>query len=176
MSNFGKQISREINRVLDDLMERRQVLDADRITNQIVAAHRFAVSKHHRDDQLLMEWALRNAVRALVRTCMNHRVGNDDEGKPREQYLLPGYKHARFYYIVSREVVLDDGKKVMADVGVPITDMTDAEIEARADLHDQFAATNSAHGADLRRFLRERRAAAKAAVAAVTDIQPRLIH
>ena len=62
--------------------------------------------------------------------------------------MLPGFAHLQAYYIVEREG---------DEVGVPVYDLTDLELEQKADLYSSMGTGCLAHADELRRFKRARR-------------------
>lgn len=90
------------------------------------------------------------SVRETVRRVINARAGDKAERAADDRQIpLPGYHHLQAYYLVKRR-----GK----DVGVPIADMSDAELDAKAARYEAMSVACRDHADELREFKKARRA------------------
>jgi hypothetical protein len=149
MNSYHDRLVGEIEERLNALQAHAKLLDAQAIALDICGSHKHALS----DDEhgWFWQWNGYQNVRDMVRQRINKRVGSDDP-TPRAQIVLPGFERDRLqdYYTVSR-----DG----AEVHVPVVDLTDDEIEAKAEEKRKMGAACYAHADELMRFKRWRREA-----------------
>lgn len=133
-----------ITHQLDSLAAAGTPWRAQWIAHAIVNEHCAALDDDHED-----AWFWRKtsyaATREAVRKEISRRAGDDSQKKDRPQLDLPGFdrEHLQDYYVVRR-----DGD----DIGVPVTALTDQEIDSKADLYESMARACSAHADELRRF------------------------
>ncbi len=92
----------------------------------------------------------REHVKDLARLCVREFKQKEEELDP-QQPSLPGFKRLQRSYQIDR-----NGEPMV----VPLIQMNDDEIEEKATELDRLAAGNTAHAAELRRYLRDRKAAA----------------
>ena len=146
--SYDQRLKQEINQMLDRLAKRSSIWDAKSIAHAICNNHSDALAPGEEAD--FWRHAGYRHTRETVRKIINQRAGDrpdQDDG----QLKLPGYDHLHAYYIVSR-----NGE----DVGIPVYDMTDEEIEAKAQTYRSMAAACYAHADELDRFRTLRRQAA----------------
>ena len=146
--SYHDKLTDEINRILDDLTSRGETWDAKWIAHAVCNGHSDGLTDA--PDADFWRWCGYKECREQVRRCINHRAGDKPTADPR-QLRLPGYEHLQAYYVVNR-----DG----ADVGVPVTHLTDLEIEAKAGMYRTMGAACYAHADELDRYRRLRRNAA----------------
>jgi hypothetical protein len=152
MSGYHERLIAEIHQHLDALAERGEPWVARWITHAVVQAHSDVLPAGEHGE--FFEWAAYQTVRTQVRTVIGKRAGDKPhEPSEREQISLPGFdrQHLQDYYLVRR-----NGD----DIGVPVTDLADDEIEAKAALYRSMGAACYAHADELDRFIHWRRAAA----------------
>jgi len=146
--SYADKLTAEINRILDDLAERGESWEAKWIAHGICNSHSDGLNSS--EDAEFWRWCGYTETRDQVRRCINSRAGDKAETNDR-QYRLPGYDHLQSYYVVQRGGV---------DVGVPVTSLSDAEIEEKSSLFRSMGAACYAHADELDRFRRLRRTAA----------------
>jgi hypothetical protein len=142
MDSYHDRLVGEIEEHLNSLAAHAKPWDAGRIAAAICDAHRSALPEG--DDGLFWQWTGYRHVREMVRRQISKRVGAH-ESPERPQLALPGFERERLqdYYLVER-----DGR----DVGVPVVDLTDEEIEAKASEYRTMGAACYAHADELDRF------------------------
>lgn len=89
----------------------------------------------------------------VVKLALRRRAPSveSDEAEPTDrltQMVLPGYEYLQVAYLIPR-----DGQQHL----VAVAEMTDEEIEAKADEHQRLAKGNEQHAEELRRYKVERR-------------------
>lgn len=146
--SLDQQLRQEINQMLDALAERSAIWDAKSIAHAICNNHAEALDDSE-DADFWRHTGYRH-TRKTVTEIINKRAGDRPE-QDGGQLKLPGYEHLHAYYVVSR-----GGE----DVGIPIHDMTDDEIEAKAATYRNMASACYAHADELDRFRTLRRQAA----------------
>jgi hypothetical protein len=84
-----------------------------------------------------------------------------DEGDESKQgklpFTMPGYQYLQKMYFVSD---LSDEESDGAPVGIPLTEMTDEQVELKAKELERMASGCMAHADELRRYARNRKQAA----------------
>lgn len=144
--SFQNQLVKEINVELNRLMEERQEWNAKWIAHAICKNHFDGLADNdHRD---YWEYCGYRTCRDEVRRCINARIEDRPEGVKDRQLLLHGFEHLQAYYVVHR------GDE---DVGVPIDNMTAAEIEEKATLYRAMGKACFKHADELERYLSNRR-------------------
>lgn len=144
MDSYHDRLVREINAELDRLAERRDKWVAKWITHSICESHRAALPDS--DGSEFWRWNASRNVREMVRKQINRRAGDDAERGNSAQLDLDGFsrKLLQDYYLTERE-----GR----DVGVPVTDMTDTELQAKAHHYRAMGATCFEHAKEIERFV-----------------------
>lgn len=90
------------------------------------------------------------STRDAVRRAINARAGDKaDRDQDDRQMKLPGYQHLQAYYLVKRR---------NRDVGVPIGDMTDREIDEKVTRYEAMSVACRHHAEEFREFKKARRA------------------
>jgi len=142
--SYEQQLTTEINELLDDLAKRRQIWNPALITAEICERHGAGIrGGKHADFWRHSGYC---HCRQQVRQCINRRAGDPSESD--KQMKLFGWEHLQTYYLIERE-----GDQV----AVPVTAMTDSELEQKARLYRSMAATCYAHADELDRFRNHRR-------------------
>jgi hypothetical protein len=149
------ELRREIHALLDDLAARHEPWRPQWIAQAICRRHQAALAADADEiDRAFWEHAGYTLTRKLTTACVNERVvdarGPDDPTPP--QLELPGFERDQLqdYYVVTR-----DGE----DIAVPVLDLTDEEILARAELFRSQSSKLLAHANELVRFMNWRRQA-----------------
>lgn len=148
--SYRYQLNVEINEALDDLETRGTPWRASWIAHQICGSHTDGLGTGDHAD--FWRHCAYEEVRDQVRRCINRRAGdrpNVDDG----QLRLPGYEHLQSYYVVRRQE---------EDLGVPVFDLTDEELDAKAAIYRAMGGACFAHADEIDRF-RTLRAAEAAA-------------
>lgn len=138
---YHDKLVAEINAKLDSLTGKWA---ASWIAHAICNSHAEGLAEN--DEALFWRHCGYAEVRDEVRRCINRRAGDREDGEA-GQGFLPGFRHLQSHYIVSR-----DGE----DVGVPVYDLSDEEIEAKAAKYRGMGAACYAHADELDRFRRDR--------------------
>jgi hypothetical protein len=148
MSYHDKLIA-EINAKLDELATEKTAWRAQWIAQAICSEHSTGLAGTPDADF----WRHCGYVecRDEVRRCINRRAGDDKPASDDRQLHLPGYERLQLYYVVTR-----DGD----DVGVPVEELTDQELEAKAATYRSMGAACYRHADEIDRFKRLRRVAA----------------
>ncbi len=139
-----EQLAREIDTKLDERAERQQEWEPRWITNEICHDHRGGLvtgSEH----ATFWEHTGYSWTRKLVTERINQRADSKTVGKKVQQLSFPGFdrEHVQDYYVVCRDGV---------DKGICVLDLTDEEIDAKAEMYRKQAAANIAHATELERF------------------------
>lgn len=142
--SYQETLTAEINLVLDDLSEKGETWNAAWIAHAICNKHTDGLAEN--EHSYFWRHCGYQDCRDEVRRCINGRAG--DRPTSDAQLRLPGYDHLQAYYIVKR-----DGD----EIGVPVHDLTDDELEAKAALYRGMAAACYAHADEIDRFKRLRR-------------------
>lgn len=147
METAHKQLLTEINSEIDAAIMGGQELQASWIAHTIVSRYDGGLTDAPSAE--IHRWATRTTVREMVRRAISKRAGDRSDNERPQQIELPGFDrtHLQDYYMVKRG---DD------EIGVPITQMLDVEIDAKADEHRKMGAANYEHADELERFKRWR--------------------
>lgn len=146
---YHDKLRAEIKAVLDDLEKRGQPLIADWVTHEVCKAHLAGLAENEHAE--FWRHGGFKTVRNETRLCINERV----DGKPSRaqgEPWLPGFVHLQPYYMVER-----DGD----EIGVRTPELTDEEIEAKAQFFDKLSVACAEHADELRRYKLYRRKAAE---------------
>lgn len=144
--SYANQLTEQIHTVLDRLTadgaEWRPALIAD----EVVRSHDAGLAEG--DDALFWRHCGYAETRREVTRCINARAGDRPTGDSDPQFVFPGYQHLQRYYVVQR-----DGE----DMGVPVFEMTDLEIESKVALYRAQARAQLAHANELIEYRAARR-------------------
>lgn len=144
--SYHDRLITEINKTLDDLAAAQEPWAAQWVAHKICGDHAEGLAGN--DDAMFWRHCGYVEVRDEVRRCINRRAG-DKADSDDQQMKLPGYDHLHAYYVVRRN---------SEDVGVPIHEMTDAELEEKSAIYRSMAKACYAHADELDRFRRLREA------------------
>jgi hypothetical protein len=143
------RLSEEINETLDALAAEGREWNASWVAQEICRRHEGGLSDNEGDAAFWLHTGYSDTRREVTR-CINRRAGKEaDRGNP-AQIVLPGFTHLHHYYVVTR---------AGEDVGVPVFDMTDAELLAKRTEYEAMGAACFAHAREIERFRQEREAA-----------------
>lgn len=142
--SYETQLNAEIYKQLDQLSEMGQAWRAEFIAHAIVSSHAEGLPDNEHTD--FWRHCAYRSVREAVRRCINKRAGDERPADDR-QYRIPGYDHVHAYYVVRR----DD-----TDVGVPVSDLTDDEIDQKSALYKKMGRECFDHADELQRYKFER--------------------
>lgn len=143
-------ITSEINQTLDTLAMRGGEWKAQWITHSVVSGHASGLSDNAEADFFRLTAYI--AIREMVRRIIGERAGDNAAEKMRDarrQIELPGFErdHLQDYYLVRR---------AGEDVGIPIVDLTDDEVAAKARDLRAMGVSCLEHADELDRFLQWR--------------------
>ena len=144
---YADQLSAEINAWLDRLADEGRPWVASWIANAICVAHESGLANS--EHASFWRHCAHAEVRDQVRRCMSKRTAPATEDTPAPRF--PGFDHLQSYYSVKR------GDE---EIGVPVGELTDEEIDEKAALLRTMGATCYAHANELERFKRRRRGGA----------------
>lgn len=136
--NYGHELTREINYVLDRLSKEKRNWVPDWVSHEVCQSHEHELTEEA-DFSRYNIWC---NVREQVRKIINKRAPDKPEEKD-PQLSLPGFKHLQTYY----QVPTEDGV-----VAKYIYNMSDEEILAKADHYDKMSRSCAEHARELRRF------------------------
>ena len=137
----------EIDAVLDRVQAEGAPMIAAWITQEVCAQHEATLPPD--DDPFWRHCGYAN-TRDAVRRRINARAADRTPTDTGQAPLLPGYEHLQRYYLVKRRGV--------GDIGVPIHQLTDREIDGKVGLYERFGFASLAHAEELREFKKGRRA------------------
>lgn len=142
---YERILNAEINAELDRLASAGQQWVANWITHKICGTH---------EDDLKGEAAFwRHGAYCNTRDAVRRQINiraEDKEEPDKRQPMLPGYHHLHQYYVVKRRGV--------GDVGIPIHDMTDREIDEKVLRYESMSVACRDHADELRLFKAQRAA------------------
>ena len=142
--SYRDRLMAEINGALDDFASRGAPLQARWVTHAICQRHESAVADS--EDGEFWRWTGYTATRDAVARAIRARAGDRADRSPSpRQISLPGFErdHLQDYYIVER-----DGEAV----GIPVVELTDEELDAKAEVHRKMGAACYAHADEIDRF------------------------
>jgi hypothetical protein len=151
MAQSDDRLIAEINEYLDNAMKRGEPWIARWVAHGIVQSHRAGLADN--EDAAFFERTSYANVRETVRKVINKRAGtNPEQTADQGQIVLPGFErdHLQDYYVVKR-----DGD----EIGVPVTQLTDQELEQKAALYRSMGQACYAHADEIDRFRHWRREA-----------------
>jgi hypothetical protein len=146
--SYYQTLVQEITDKIETYMARKQILNADWITTEICNDHEDGLAGNEHSE--FWQHGGARTVREQVRKTINKMHGNSASADDR-QGSLPGFLHLQNYYMVIR-----DGD----EVGVPLFDMSDAEIDIKAEQHRAMGRACYEHADELERFKHWRKSAA----------------
>lgn len=152
---YERALNDEINDHLNALQAEGKPWVANWITHAIVQRHEAELTAEA-DFWRHCGYA---STRDAVRRAINTRAGDKAE-RDTIQLRLPGYEHLHAYYVVKR--------KGTGEVGVPIGDMTDRELDEKVARFEAMSVACRDHADELRDFKRARRAARRRTRAVAT--------
>jgi hypothetical protein len=144
--SYQATLDTEIDKIIGAKMSARQPLLAKWIAHEICERHKSALRKGPKSDF----W--RHSGYRSCRAAVTKRIGliaGISPATESPQAALPGFDYLRTYYTVDR-----DGE----DVGLPISMMSDPELDKLAHRLDAMSNTCKAHAREVRRFKAERSA------------------
>lgn len=145
----NNQLMVEIHAVLDELEKKREPWIATWVAHHILESHDSGTYESDAD-QLFWRSTSYETVRKRVTQAINNRAG-DREVPNDEQIMLPGWERLQAYYVVER-----NGDQV----GLPVWDLTDDELDKKSCLYRSFATANMKHADEIDQFKELRRGSA----------------
>jgi hypothetical protein len=149
--SYHDSLKAEINAKLDALQTAGQPMVPRWVTHAICTDHESALAEDNEHSDFWRHGGYMHTRRMVTAECINKR--GDGTGKSTSdppQLLLPGFdrEHLQDYYVVER-----DGE----EIAVCVIDMTDGELEAKAQRHEAISSANAAHAQEIRDFIKWRR-------------------
>lgn len=141
--SYQDKLVAQINQELDRLQAERQTWVPEWITHTICEAHNGGLADN--DEADFWRHGGYGMCRLQVTKIINKRAGDNAERDVSKQISLPGFdrEHLQDYYVVKR-----NGD----DVAICIIDMTDDEIDTKAEMHLRLKEAHAAHADELIRF------------------------
>jgi hypothetical protein len=154
-------LTHEISSIIQTALDSGVVKPAPFIHADIMRQH--VLPKFERKDRLQRDFYVYCAS-AYVRNEVHKVLKRFKQAEPLDATLtLPGFKFLQKGYLVKRQHRVRRGRKmvyVIQETLVPITLLTDEEIENKAFEYETMADGCRKHAAELRRYKNERKAAA----------------
>lgn len=138
--SYSDKLIVEINSVIDRKIAAGLPLLAQWITHEVCEAHDEGLAPNDHSD--FWRHSGYKATRDEVRRCINRRIG-DQPGAADRQMVFDGFEQLQRYYMVDR-----DGDQI----GVPVQELTDEEIEGKAATYRSMGAACFAHADELDRY------------------------
>ena len=157
MDGYYTQLVQEVNDKLDRLAEACEPWVANWVAEDICKDHDAALPKV--DGSEFWRWGAYQHIRETVRKQINKRAGATAELRAQKQQLVfEGFQriHLQDYYMVER-----DGD----ELGIPLLDLTDPEIDAKAAHYRAMGKGCDEHADELLRFKEWRNGGTPAEVA-----------
>lgn len=139
-------LQHEVSQIVIDRINSGEPTNAAWLTQAVVGAH----PDIHGSDAEWYTYCAYGSVRDAVRDVLR-KYRPDPKQEPDRQILLPGFERLQQAYLISR-----GGDQVL----VAINQLTDEELEEKAREYEVMAQGCLKHADELRRYRRERRAAA----------------
>lgn len=152
--SYREKVVAEIEKELDGLAQSGFAWRANFVAHSVCGNHSEGLAESADAD--FWRWNTYSSVRRIVTQVINNRAGTKPETPSHQQIDLPGFEreHLQDYYVVIR----DD-----EEIGLPVTDLTDDELEEKARLYRKMGRTCFAHADELDRFRSWRRVLVQAA-------------
>ena len=131
-----------IRKMISDKIDQGQVVSMSWITNEVLQEH----GDMHGSDSDFYVICARHYVSDIVKRQIDKYKPGKNYNK--EQLTLEGFEHLQQAYTVPRE----EEKSVL----VPVDQLTDEEIELRAQEYEAMAQGNLKHAQELREYIRLR--------------------
>lgn len=138
--SYQDQLTIEINAAIDRKIAVGFPLLAQWIAHEVCEAHNDGLAPNDHSD--FWRHSGYKATREEVRRCINRRIGDQPE-QADKQMVFEGFEHLQRYYMVDR-----DGDQI----GVPVQELSDEEIEAKASTYRSMGAACFAHADELDRY------------------------
>lgn len=141
--SYQEKLSAEIHSMLDALQADRRPWVPEWITHSICSAKNAGLADNEEAD--FWRHGGYSTCRLLVTKLINKRAGDSADRTIQKQISLPGFdrEYLQDYYVVCR-----NGD----DAAVCVLDMSDDEIDAKAELHTKLKEAHAAHADELIRF------------------------
>lgn len=146
-------IEMEVHQILDDLEEAKAPWLEKKITLQICKNHEGGLVEDS-EHRWFYVYGGYDTTRDIVRDCIKARAGHKSLTDSKAM-RLPGFEFMTPRYTVER---VDDETGEIEIVGIPVEEMSDEELLAKADMYDAMAESLRLHAAEIRRYVRARRA------------------
>lgn len=139
--SYVDRLRAEIAAKCEQLLTEGKPLHASWITHEVCNLHTGGLAEN--DDADFWRHGGYHTTREETRRYISKRLGASAERAEARQGTFPGFRHVQSHYLVRR-----DGD----DTGVPALEMTDQEIEAKAEEYEAMGEACLAHAEELRRF------------------------
>ena len=149
----GTDLKEEIKRVIDRTISAGMRVRASWIATEIGNSHPDHFGKDVDFWQLTGISGVHAEVRRFISSIKTDEEDEEQQGKL--PFTVSGYRYLQKIYFVSDPTTPEEG-----NVGIPINEMSDSQIENKANEYEKMAAGCVAHADELRRYLRNRSRAA----------------
>lgn len=145
--SYRDRIVTEIHSELDRLAGAGDPWNATWVAHTICSHHKDGLAAC--EDAEFWRYAGYRDIRDSVRRVINRRAGDKTPAADDKEQadLFPGYVHLQRFYLVTRS-----GE----ELGVPVEQMTDAELEAKAAAHRSMGSACFDHADEIERFIAQR--------------------
>lgn len=138
--SYTETLRSEINAKIDELDRTGQEWSPQWIAHTVCAAHDDGLAQNEHAE--FWKYGGYKTCREETRRCINRRAG--DEESAELQMVFEGFEHLQRYYVVERKG---------DSVGIPVEQLSDEELQAKAALHRSFGAAHFAHADEIDRFI-----------------------
>lgn len=142
---YHDRLIEEINLILDRLSASGDRWDARWVAHAVCLSHDKGITKKSDHSPFWLHCGY-EATRREVTRCINARAGDKPENNEAPKFA--GFEQLQQYYVVVR-----DGEQV----GVRVTDMTDAELSDKANRYRKMGASCYRHADEIDRFMAVRK-------------------
>jgi hypothetical protein len=140
----SEKIKGEIVEVIADEKNKDVILKTEWIANAVMNPY-FKTLPETNAAEMVRYLSLLQC-RRMVREIISKKL--DGNGSDNRQYVIPGYEHLQTHYAVRR-----DG----TPVGVPISLMTDQELEAKLQEYEKMGSSCFAHAREIAEYLENKK-------------------
>lgn len=149
-----REVIAEVREMISEALAAGQQPEAQRLVHGLLERHN-KIEGEDKDFHTLAAYHFgQRIVKLALRRGRATPEGDDDEPRPFGQMVLPGYEYLQEAYLVAR-----DGLQRL----VAVQDMTDEELDSKAEEHRRLSKGNEQHAEELIRYKAERKRPTSAA-------------